>query len=128
VRKLAGLVANLPIGCALHRAEDPYGFGAGWGHTESLLATLIEVLDRHDRHYIITHSKRHAAKPKALKVPRPVDVAPKTKRNATGDELAEMVGKLGGAKVPSFKNAYRDERGRLHDRATGRYISEKAAS
>lgn len=88
---------------------------------ESLTALMVEVLDRHDRHFIIANSKSNAPKPKPLRIPRPG--AAKKKRNATGDELAALVGKLGGAVVPSGDN-YRDARGRLHDRATGRYVRE----
>jgi hypothetical protein len=87
---------------------------------EELTALMIEVLDRHDRNFIVANSKKNAAKPKALHIPRPRDSKPK--RNATGDELAKMVGKLGGAKVPAMGDTYRDARGRLHDRATGRYV------
>lgn len=86
---------------------------------------LIEVLDRHDRHFIISNSKKGAAKPKALRVPRPIDAVKKTKRNATGDELAAMVGKLHGAKVPSGAATYRDGRGRLKSRKTGRFVRER---
>lgn len=68
---------------------------------ENLTALLIEVIDRHDRNFIQAHSKKGSPKPKALRVPRPTDGKTKKKRNATGDELAEMVGKLGGAKVAS---------------------------
>jgi hypothetical protein len=90
---------------------------------ENLTALLIEVLDRHDRNFVIANSKKNARKPKPLKVPRPGK--PKKKRNATGDELAALVGKLGGAVVgPKYRDTYRDARGRLHDRATGRYVKE----
>lgn len=88
---------------------------------ESLTALMVEVLDRHDRHFIIANSKKNAPKPKPLRIPRPGKA--KKKRNATGDELAALVGKLGGAVVPS-SDSYRDAKGRLHDRATGRYVRE----
>lgn len=114
LRKLAALAGNLPPGCALHRAEDPEGAGSGWGHSEELLASLIEVLDRHDRHFILAHSKRGAAKPKALKVPRPRDLLRRLrkKRPATGEELAGMMGAMGGAKLGDSKGVKRGSKRR----------------
>lgn len=102
MRRLTALVTNLPPGCALHRAEDPGGYGAGWTYTEELLATIAELIDRADRNFIAAHSKRNARKPRPIQITRPGELARrKRRRNATGEELAAMVGKLGGAIVPS---------------------------
>jgi hypothetical protein len=61
---------------------------------------LIEVLDRHDRHFQSAHLPKGKKPTKAIVVPRPREVAKrKSRRNATGEELAAMVKRLGGAKV-----------------------------
>lgn len=105
VRRLAALVANLPIGCALHRAADPEGFGAGWSQDTELLATLIELLDRHDRHFQRANSKKGARTTKPVVVQRPSDIAKRGQRRpATGDELRGMIGRLGGAAVGGARN------------------------
>lgn len=88
------------MGCALHRAQDPHGAGIGWNTQEELLAVLLELLDRHDRHFVIAHSKQNARKPKPLRVPRPRDQAARRERRpATGAEIANLAAGLGGAKV-----------------------------
>lgn len=109
-RRLAALVAGLPPGCATHRAQDPDGYGASWGNVEELLALLIEITDRHDRHFVIANSRKNARKPRAFQIPRPRDRRGGRKRNATGDELARMVKGLGGARVadPGAREATRN--------------------
>ena len=100
MRRLAGLVAHLPPGCALHRALDPEGYGADWSHREELLALLIEVLDRHDRHFIEANRKKGAKRPKPIHIPRPRDISRnRAKRPATPEELRRIVGEVGGAVV-----------------------------
>lgn len=66
---------------------------------------MIELLDRHDRNFIRAHSKKGAQQPRPVKVPRPRDAHRPPRRNATGEELAAMMGKLGVPKVPSTEEA-----------------------
>lgn len=100
MRRLAALVAGLPLDSALERSRDPHGAGVGWSTTEELLAVAIEVLDRADRHYVRANTKKGARQPKPLKVPRPRDhSAMRSRRPATVNELKQIVGMVGGARV-----------------------------
>lgn len=94
-------MAGLPYDCALHRALDPDGLGAGWGPNEELLSTLAEVTDAGNRMYYEANKKKGARPMRPLRIPRPHERRRRPKRNATGEELARMVGALGGAVVPS---------------------------
>lgn len=80
---------------------DPNGLGAGWGPTQELLATIAELVDAGNRLFFSANSKKGTRLPRPIRIPRPSERRRRRKRNATGEELARMVGRVGGAVVAS---------------------------
>ena len=83
VRRIDTLVNNLSLRSSLARryTED-------WGYQEELLASLIEVVDIGNIHFLMAHGTKGAQLPKPVKIPRPG--SPRVKRTATPQEVADI--------------------------------------
>lgn len=110
-RRLSALVKGLPPGSAVGRE-----LSAGWGVTEELLATLIEVVDRGDRWFYSAHSPPGARMPEPLVIPRPgqrpappaaeaVPAGPR--RTSSPEQIRAAGGRFIHAPVPGSKKVRR---------------------
>lgn len=91
-RRLSVLVRGIPAESALGISTG--ALRPGWGATEELLATVVELVDAGNRSFFRVHSKRGAQQPKPIKVTRPADPnePPKRRRKATSEDLVAMFG------------------------------------
>lgn len=88
-------VYNLLVGLgpesALNRKNNPSYW---WGVQEELMATIAELIDRHEIHYVMANSKDGKG-PKPISIPRPYkdgeEKENKPKTSTTIGELKEMV-------------------------------------
>ncbi len=80
-RRLAALINGLPLDSALVRSYDPDRLGRGWDLQTEMLAIVAELIDRHDRHFLMANTKRGTTIPKPLYIARPDDA--KRGRSAT---------------------------------------------
>lgn len=95
-RRLRTLIAAIPLESALGLALGAYT--PAWTNNEELLALIAEQIHENTRAFVIAHSKRGAAAPPALRIPRPdrdsarAAGATDRKRPATSEELVAFFG------------------------------------
>jgi hypothetical protein len=83
------LVKGLPPTSASARALDE-GLRVGWGFTEELLATAIEVIDLGNRNFLQANGVKRHSLPKPIFIDRPL--RPRKRRKATSDDLKRVFG------------------------------------
>lgn len=86
--RIRALIIGLGPGSALHRSQDPKGWS--WDQTAELLATIIEILDRQDRHFVMANTKDGKAWD-PIRVPRPRSNVPEAKEGTTLKELKDIM-------------------------------------
>lgn len=84
VRKIYGLIANLGPDTATVRNVTK-----GWGNTEELLATLIEVVDVGNIQNLAANGVKQSGLPKPIQINRP-DQLERQRRKATNQEIGQI--------------------------------------
>lgn len=67
-RRIRALVSGLNPDGALYRELNEYWY---WGLREEFLGSIVELLDRIDRHFIMAHSKDGDDPGPSVTIPRP---------------------------------------------------------
>lgn len=88
MRRIRALVKGLPPGSAFHRSIDPEWWS--WDGQHELLAVIAELLDGANRMYLMAHSKKGAAKPQPIKIPRPYSPKPKESGMSVSDAIRKF--------------------------------------
>lgn len=79
---------------------------SGWGTSEELLATVAELVDLGNRQFALANSKKGTKAPKPIKISRPWEVKPSSKRPASADEIGEL---MDGAPLLKMRKEVGDE-------------------
>lgn len=85
--RMEALVKGLGPGTALYRELNPH---FAWENTQELLAVIVELLDRQDRHFVMANSESGKAWD-PIKIPRPYDNEEKERKGTTMAELKELI-------------------------------------
>lgn len=88
-RKIESLVLGLPPDCATYRSHDE-AVRVGWGWNEELLATIAELVDWGNRHFLAANGVKSHQLPRPLEINRPLEKKV-PRRKATAADFQDMM-------------------------------------